>query len=169
VRPDSGPGLPSEGRFRHRRFLRVNPAGRRVSGEEPEAPTHRDLGLRIRLDVDPADGPVGAGDWYQIDVAGLPTQGGDSQTMGFDWYAAFADGAAPGFPNVTFSGTANDNDIDVLAMGRYDVEVEIHELGTGNVIVATAMNVMVVPLPPAAWAGLAGLAGAAVLRRRVLR
>ncbi|MHC4810829.1 MAG: hypothetical protein ACYTEV_10755 [Planctomycetota bacterium] len=128
-----------------------------------------DYGLRVRLDFDPADGPVGAGDWYQIDVAGLPSQGGDSQTMGFDWYAAFSDGAAPGFPNVTFSGTANYSDIDVLALGRYDVEVEIYELGTGNVVVATAMNVMVVPLPPAAWAGLAGLAGAAVLRRRVLR
>lgn len=128
-----------------------------------------DYGLRIRLDFDPADGPVGAGDWYQIEVAGLTTQGGDSQTMGFDWYAAFSDGPAPGFPNVTFSGTANYSDIDVLTMGRYDVEVEIYELGTGNVVVATAMNVMVVPLPPAAWAGLAGLAGAAVLRRRVLR
>ena len=128
-----------------------------------------DYGLRVRLDFDPAEGPVGAGDWYQIEVAGLTTQGGDSQTMGFDWYAGFGDGPAPGFPNVTFSGTANYNYIDVLALGRYDVEVEIFELSTGNVIVATAMNVMVVPLPPAAWAGLAGLAGAAVLRRRVLR
>ena len=136
-------------------------------------------GIRYRLDFSPADGEVASGDWYEFTITPdsnpLPAQDGDSQSMGFDWYGDVSDGTNDLLTSegtdtgldITFAGTANYQDIDVFAAGRYDVDVEIFDLTSGDVIAGSAISIIVVPLPPAAFAGLAGLAGVAMMRHRL--
>ena len=104
-----------------------------------DVPTVNYYGIRIRLDFNPAVSPV---NWYQFEYPLSTLQGGDSQSMGFNWYPLFVDGVNSILPGVTFSGTANYQDINVATEGRYDVVVEIFELSSGTVIVTTKMSVV---------------------------
>lgn len=142
--------------------------------------TATEYGIRVKLDFDGADGDVADGDWYVIDFpmdALFGNSFAQSETMGFDYYGSLLEGTntvdlgGGNMYDYMVSGSDNYIDIDPNTAGRYDVEVEIYALDsngafTGDAVVASAMSVVVVPLPPAAWAGLAGLAGAAAMRRR---
>jgi hypothetical protein len=125
-------------------------------GSAITAPLTALYGIRVRLDFDPADGDVANGDWYQMEYAidsnleSSGPQGGGSQNMGFAWFGPPSSGGSiagdfdQGPPSYAkWSGTENHMTIDPAAEGRYDVEVEIFELSSGDVIVSAAMYVLV--------------------------
>lgn len=91
----------------------------------------------------------------------------DSYAIRRDGGAAKGVNAANEFVNIVF--TANYNDI-VAGLANGNVRVGLHVISIGAQAGSdTYVNVRVVPLPAAAWAGLgtmAGIAGVAALRRR---
>lgn len=126
-------------------------------------------GLRLMLDFDAAIGEPAA--YVTIEQAfgtGLEKTG-DSQSMGFSFWdglATIGTNAPVTLGGVTYTNAMFYQQIDPNEAGHYDVRFEVYELASGDIVAEAAMTVVVVPLPPAAWAGLAGLAGAAVMRRR---
>ena len=114
--------------------------------------TIADFQINLLVDFDPG---VGTTDFVDVDVTaafvdagfGFLSRFGDSQNLGFSFWSLLG---APGF--------------DPFAAGEYDLVFSVRDL-TGSLIAESSNTVHVVPLPPAALAGFAMLAGVAGYRR----
>jgi hypothetical protein len=116
--------------------------------------TFADVFVNVAIDFNPAYNNTDVFEFELVSALGLTTQSlyQDSQNLGFGFWQAIGDPDIYAF--------------DPFAPGQYSMSVEVVLRSDSSVLSNVAMNVVVVPLPTAGVAGLAGLTLLGARRRR---
>jgi hypothetical protein len=116
--------------------------------------TFDDVFVNVAIDFNPAYNNTDVFEFELVSALGLTTQSlyQDSQNLGFGFWQAIGDPDIYAF--------------DPFAPGQYSMSVEVVLRSDSSVLSNVAMNVVVVPLPTAGVAGLAGLTLLGARRRR---
>lgn len=115
--------------------------------------TFADVFVNVAIDFNPAPGNADVFEFELVSALGLTTQSlyQASENLGFDFWALAYPAAAS---------------FDPFASGEYSMTVEVVLRSDSSVLSNVGMNVVVVPLPTAGFAGLAGLTLLGARRRR---